>query len=51
VVFPAPFRPSKVTTDHEFESQVVKQAFERLESTGAAEQLYIEEDGLALHTA
>ncbi len=41
----------EVTTDHEFESHVVKQAFDRLESTGAAEQLYIEEDGLALHTA
>jgi|APHM01.1.fsa_nt_gi hypothetical protein len=40
----------EITTDHDFESHIVKRAFDRLESTDAAEQLYIEEDGLALHS-
>ena len=37
-------------SEHAFKRHVVKQAFDRIESTGDGEQLYLEEDGLAMHT-
>jgi len=37
-----------VVDDHEFETHVVKQAFDQLESDGVAEQLHVDEYGLGL---
>ena len=38
----------EVCDEQEFERHVVKRAFERLESSGVAEQFYVDKDGLAI---
>ena len=40
----------ELVSEHAFKGHVVKQAFDRIESNGDGEQLYLEEDGLAMHT-
>lgn len=42
---------AEVVDQHGFDRHVVKQTFEHLESEGAGEQFYVDEQGLTLHAA